>query len=50
MVKPSLEVCGITLSDTEKVRNADFYKRCRKDALESLGNKVGEEDDDPFTL
>ena len=37
-------------SDTEKVRNADFYKRCMKDALESLGNEVEEEDDDPFTL
>ena len=24
MVKPSFEVCGITLSDTENVRNADF--------------------------
>ena len=38
MVKHSFEVCGITVSDTEKVRNADFYKRCMKDALESLGN------------
>ena len=27
MVKHSFEVCGITVSDTEKVRNADFYKR-----------------------
>ena len=36
--------------DTENVRNADFYKRCMKDALESLGNEVEEEDDDPFTL
>ena len=50
MVKHSFEVCGITVSDTEKVRNADFYKRCMKDALESLGNEVEEEDDDPFTL
>ena len=49
MVKHSFEVCGITVSDTEKVRNADFYKRCMKDALENLGNEV-EEDDDPFTL
>ena len=49
MLKPTFEVCGITASDTEKVRNADFYKRCMKDALESLGNEV-EEDDDPFTL
>ena len=44
-----VEVCGITASDTEKVRNADFYKRCMKDALESLGNEV-EEDNDTFTL
>ena len=38
--------------DTEKFRNADFYKQCMKDALESLGNEVEEEDDgdDPFTL
>ena len=49
MVKHSFEVCGITVSDTEKVRNADFYKRSMKDALESLGNEE-EEDDDPFTL
>ena len=28
----------------------DFYKRCMKDALESLGNEVEEEDDDPFML
>ena len=49
MVKHSFEVCGITVSDTEKVRNADFYKWCMKDALESLGNEV-EGDDDSFTL
>ena len=49
MVKHSFEVCGITVSDTEKVRNADFYKRCMKDALESLGNEV-EEDGNSFTL
>ena len=49
MVKHSFEVCGITISDTENVRNADFYKRCMKDALESLGNEVVE-DDDPFTF
>ena len=50
MVKHSFEVCGITVSDTEKVRNADFYKRCMKDVLESLGNEVEEDDDDTFTL
>ena len=50
MVKHSFEVCGITVSDIEKVKNADFYKRCMKDALESLRNEVEEEDDDPFTL
>ena len=49
MVKHLFEVSGITVSDTEKVRIADFYKRCMKDALESLKNEV-EEDDDPFTL
>ena len=49
MVKHSFEVCGITVSDTEKVRNADFYEQCMKNVLESLGNEV-EEDDDPFTL
>ena len=48
MVRHSFEVCGITVSDTEKVQNADFYKRCMKDALESLGNEV--EEDDPSTL
>ena len=46
MVKHSFEVCGITVSDNEKVRNADCYRRCMKDALESLGNEVEEEDDD----
>ena len=50
MVKHSFEVCGITVSDIKKVRNTDFYKRCMKDALESLGNEIEEEDDDPFTL
>ena len=50
MVMHLFEVCGITVQDTEKVWNADFYKRCMKDALESLGNEVEEEDDDPFTL
>ena len=50
MVKHSLEVCGITVPDTKKVRNADFYKRCMKDVLESLGNEVEEEDDHPFTF
>ena len=49
MVKHWFEVCGITISDTKKVQNADLYKRCMKDALESLGNEV-EEDDDPFNL
>ena len=50
MVKRSFEVCGITVLDTEKVRNAAFYKQCMKDELESLGNEVEEEDNDPFTL
>ena len=50
MVKHSFEVCGITESDTEKVPNADFYKQCMKDALESLGNEVEEDNDDLFTL
>ena len=50
MVKRSFEVCGITVSDTEKVLNAEFYKLCMKDELERLGNEVEEEDDDPFTL
>ena len=50
MVKHSFEVCGITVSDTEKIRNADFYKRCMKDALERLENEVEEEDDNPFIL
>ena len=50
MVKHSFEVCGITVSDTEKVRNADFYKQCTKDVLESLGNEVEEDNDDLFTL
>ena len=50
MVKHSFEVCGITLSGNEKIRNAEFYKQCMKDVLESLGNEVEEEDDDPFTL
>ena len=50
MVKNSFEICGITVSDTEKFRNPDFYKRCMKDVLESLGNEVEEDDDDTFTL
>ena len=50
MVKHSFGVCGITVSDIEKVRDTDFYKRCMKDALESLENEIEEEDDDPFTL
>ena len=50
MVKDSFEICRIAVSGTEKVRIADFYKRCIKDALESLGNEVEEEDEDPFTL
>ena len=50
MFKHSFEVCRITVSDTEKVGNTDFYKRCMKDALESLGNEIEEEDDNPFTL
>ena len=50
MVKHLFEVCGITVSDTEKDRNADFCKRCMKDALESLANEVEEENDNPFTL
>ena len=49
MVKHSFEVGGITVSDTKKFRNADFYKRCLKDALESSGNEV-EEEDNTFTL
>ena len=50
MAKHSFEVCGITVFDTENVRNVDFYKRCMKDPLESLENEVEEEDNDPFTL
>ena len=50
MAKHSFEVCGVTVFDTENVRNVDFYKRCMKDPLESLGNEVEKEDDEPFTL
>ena len=51
MVKKSFEVCGISSTDTGKVRNGDFFKQCMEKALRNLeadeGNDIGE---DPFEL
>ena len=47
MVKKSFEVCGITSSDPERVRNGEFFKKCMEKAKESLDAGDDEADDDP---
>ena len=51
MVKKSFEVCGISSTDTGKVRNGDFFKQCMEKALQNLEVDVGNAtDEDPFEL
>ena len=47
MIKKSFEVCGITASHPDKVRNSDFYKKYMQAALLDL--EEGDEED-PFDL
>ena len=50
MVKSSFEVCGISSSDPQKVRNGKFYKECMEKALGDLNNEdLGESEEDPFS-
>ena len=49
--KKSFEVCGISSTDTGKVRNGDFFKQCMEKALQNLEADEGNDiDEDPFEL
>ena len=51
MVKKSFEVCGISSTDTGKVRNGDFFKQCMEKALQNLEADEGNDiDENPFEL
>ena len=49
MVKRSFDVCGITSTDKNKVRNGSFYKSCMENASKHLEDEDIDEDD-PFIL
>ena len=50
-VKKSFQVCGISSSDPDKVRNGAFFKLCMGKALLNLdADDASEIDDDPFEL
>ena len=46
MVSRSFVVCGITTTDSSKVRSGSFYKSCMENASKHLQNN--EEEDDLF--
>ena len=48
MVKRSFDVCGITSTDKNKVRNGSFYKSCMENASKNIEDDIDE--DDPFIL
>ena len=51
MVKSSFEVCGISSSDPQKVRNGKFYKECMEKALGDLNDEdLDESEEDPFFM
>ena len=51
MVKKSSEVCGISFTDTGKVRNGNFFKQYMEKALQNLEADEGNDiDEDPFEL
>ena len=51
LVKKSFEVCGISSTDTGKVRNGDFFKQCMEKALQNLEADEGNDiDENPFEL
>ena len=51
MVKKSFEVCGISSTDTGKLRNGDFFKQCMEKALQNLEADEGNDiDEDRFEL
>ena len=51
MVKSCFEVCGISSSDPQKVRNDKFYKECMEKALGDLNDKdLDESEEDPFFM
>ena len=51
MVKSSFEVCGISLSDPQTVRNGKFYKECMEKSLgDSKDEDLDESEEDPFFI
>ena len=50
MVKRSFDVCGITSTDKNKVRNGSFYKSCMENASKHLEDEDDIDEDDPFIL
>ena len=50
MVKRSFDVCGITFTDKNKVRNGSFYKSCMENAFKHLEDEDDIDEDDLFIL
>ena len=51
LVLYSNQVCGISSSDPDKVRNCAFFKQCMGNALHNLQtDDANEIDDNPFEL
>ena len=51
MVKSSFEVCGISSSDPQKVKNGKFYKECMEKALGDLKDEdLDESEEDTFFM
>ena len=50
MVKRSFDVCGITSTDKNKLRNGSFYKSCMENASKHLEDEDDIDEDDPFIL
>ena len=51
MVKRSLDVCGITITDKSMVQNGSFYEKCIANACQHLEDDFEDDtEDDPFIL
>ena len=51
MFKKSIQACGVSSLDSDKVRNGVFFKQCMGNTLHNLeGNVSYETDDNPFEL
>ena len=50
MIKKGFEVCGVTSTDPERVRNDEFYRSIMRNVQADMLETEDEDDDDPFNF